>query len=144
MKLGGSASRQIAVQGDVKSYGRLRTSCRGMCRAFGRIDVLIANAAVTVRKPFLELSGSEWQRVQDVSLGGVFHTTQAACREMVKRGAGCVIAIGSVHGVLAFKNSIAYNTAKAGLNHMVRTMANGLRSSHSRDRGRAGLDQHAG
>jgi len=99
----------IAVQGDVGSTDDCERLVEECVRAFGRIDVLIANAAVTVRKPFLELSGSEWQRVQDVSLGGVFHTTQAACREMIKRGAGCVIAIGSVHAVLAFKNSIAYN-----------------------------------
>jgi glucose 1-dehydrogenase len=114
----------IAVQGDVGSPSDCRRLVDECLSAFGRIDVLVANAAVTVRKPFVDLSASEWQRVQAVTLGGVFYTAQAACQEMIKHRSGCVIAIGSVHAVLAFKNSLAYNTAKAGLNHMVRTMAN--------------------
>jgi glucose 1-dehydrogenase len=117
----------VTVQGDVGKREHCAAIVHAAVEAFGRLDILVANAAWSVRKPFLELQPDEWQGVLDVTLGGVFHTAQAACRQMVSQGdGGSVIAISSVHAVLAFKNSVAYNTAKAGLNHMVKTIANEL------------------
>jgi glucose 1-dehydrogenase len=120
-------SRAVVVQGDVGVRADCERLVKETVRAFGRVDILVANAAYTVRRPFLELAAEDWHRVLDVTLSGVFHTSQLACRQMVEQGAGgSVIAISSVHAVLAFKNSIAYNASKAALNHMTRTMANEL------------------
>jgi glucose 1-dehydrogenase len=96
-------------------------------KAFGRIDILVSNAAYSVRKPFLELEHDEWQGVLDVTLSGFFHTSQAACRHFVRQGSGAsIVAVSSVHAMMAFKNSLPYNAAKAGLNHAARSMANEL------------------
>jgi glucose 1-dehydrogenase len=120
-------SQAFVVQGDVG----VRADCERMVeetvRQFGRIDILINNAAYSFRKPFLELDPNEWQRVLDVILSGAFHVSQFACRRMVGQGSGgSVVMISSVHAVLAIQNSVAYNACKAGLNHMARTMANEL------------------
>src|SRR5215472_1508430 len=120
-------SQALIVQGDVG----VRADCERMVdetvRQFGRIDILINNAAYSIRKPFLELEPEEWERMLDVILSGAFHVSQFACRRMVAQGSdGSVVMISSVHAVLAIQNSVAYNACKAGLNHMARTMANEL------------------
>jgi glucose 1-dehydrogenase len=93
----------------------------------GRIDIVVANAAVSVRKPFLELEEEEATRVFGVSFWGVFHVTQYGARQMVAQGeGGSIVVISSIHARLPVKNSLPYNTAKAAINHMSRTMANEL------------------
>lgn len=117
----------LVAQGDVAVAAECAALVASTVKHFGRLDTLVANAAWSVRKPFLEIAPDEWQGVLDVTLSGVFHTCQAACRQMVAQGeGGSVIAISSVHAALAFKNSSPYNAAKAGLNHLVRTIANEL------------------
>lgn len=117
----------VIVQADTGDAAGCERMVAEAVAAYGRLDILVANAAWSVRKPFLELTREDWQRVIDVTLGGVFYTCQAACKQMVAQGGGgSVVAISSVHAVQAFKNSLPYNTAKAGLNHMVRSIANEL------------------
>lgn len=121
----------IIVQGDVGNAVDCERVVAAAVQAFGRLDILVANAAWSVRKPFLELTPEDWQSVLDVTLSGVFHTCQAACKQMVAQGqGGAIVAISSIHAVQAFKNSLPYNSAKAGLNHMIRSIANEL-ASHS-------------
>jgi glucose 1-dehydrogenase len=91
---------------------------------FGHVDIVVANAAFSIRKPFLEMPVEDMKRVLDVSLWGVFHVSQSAAREMVKRGkGGKIIIISSVLSFIPFPTSLPYNTAKAGINHMGYTMA---------------------
>ena len=71
---------------------------------FGRIDILVNNAAVIVRKPFLELEAADWQRVIDTDLTACFHVAQRAARRMVAQGGGRFIVQGVVdqaHGGVA-------------------------------------------
>jgi glucose 1-dehydrogenase len=126
-EIGDLGSQARVVQGDVG----VRADCERMVeetvRQFGRIDILINNAAYSARKPFLEFESGEWQRILDVILSGAFHVSQFACRRMAtQESGGSVVMISSVHAVLAIQNSVAYNACKAGLNHMARTMANEL------------------
>lgn len=117
----------VIVQGDAGDVADCERMVSEAVEAYGRLDILVANAAWSVRKPFLDLTREDWQRVIDVTLGGVFYTCQAACKQMVSQGeGGSVVAISSIHAVQAFKNSLPYNTAKAGLNHMIRSIANEL------------------
>lgn len=62
-----------------------------------------------------------------MSLWGVFHCCQFVARQLVRQGrGGSLVVISSVLGMLPMRNSLPYNTAKAGINHMARTMANEL------------------
>jgi glucose 1-dehydrogenase len=94
---------------------------------FGQVDIVVANAALSIRGPFLELSVEDVARTWDVSLWGVFHTCQAGARAMVPRGrGGKIVVISSVMSFMPFAHSVPYNTAKAGINHMAYTIATEL------------------
>jgi glucose 1-dehydrogenase len=94
-----------------------------MLKEFGRLDILVNNAAVSIRKPLVDLDVTDVQKVWDVALWGVFHCSQLAARQMVKQRGGSIVVISSVHAERAFPNSTAYNGAKAAVNNMARTWA---------------------
>jgi glucose 1-dehydrogenase len=99
---------------------------------FGRLDILVNNAAINIRKPLVDLEVADVQKVWDVALWGVFHCSQLAARQMVKQGGGSIVVISSVHAERPFPNSTAYNGAKAAVNHMALTWAAELAKDHIR------------
>jgi glucose 1-dehydrogenase len=96
---------------------------KDLLNEFGRLDILVNNAAINIRKPLVDLEVTDVQRVWDVALWGVFHCSQLAARQMVKQGGGSIVVISSVHAEKPFPNSTAYNGAKAAVNHMALTWA---------------------
>ena len=93
--------------------------------AIGEVDVLIANAGISIRKPFLEIDPDDWQRVLDVNLTGVFHCAQVAARGMSERG-GVILMTASTNGLTGHENYADYNASKAGVILLARTMAREL------------------
>ncbi|HEY8407017.1 MAG TPA: SDR family NAD(P)-dependent oxidoreductase [Gaiellaceae bacterium] len=89
----------------------------------GDVDVLIANAGISVRKPFLEIDPADWQRVLDVNLTGVFHCAQVAARRMTAGGGGVILMTASTNGLTGHKLYADYNASKAGVILLARTMA---------------------
>jgi NAD(P)-dependent dehydrogenase (short-subunit alcohol dehydrogenase family) len=87
------------------------------------IDVLIANAGISIRKPFLEIDPADWQRVLDVNLTGVFHCAQQAARRMTAGGGGVILMTASTNGLTGHENYADYNASKAGVILLARTMA---------------------
>lgn len=125
--------RSIVLQGDVSDRNKDEEMTQRTVSELGRLDILVANAATSVRKPFVELTSEEMNQTLGVSLLGVFHCSQFAARQMIVQGdGGSIVVISSVHAFLPFKNSLPYNTAKAGINHMARTMAGELASYNIR------------
>ena len=92
----------------------------------GAVDVLIANAGISVRKPFLEIEAADWQRVLDVNLTGVFHCAQQAARRMVAAGDGVILMTASTNGLTGHPLYADYNASKAGVILLARTMAREL------------------
>jgi glucose 1-dehydrogenase len=91
---------------------------------FGRIDIVVANAAMSIREPVLDARWESVLRTIEVTQFGVFHTCQAAAQQMVQQGGGGkIVIIGSILAEIPFRNSAAYNMAKAAVNHLGRTLA---------------------
>jgi NAD(P)-dependent dehydrogenase (short-subunit alcohol dehydrogenase family) len=89
----------------------------------GGIDVLVANAGISVRRPFLEIREEDWRRVLDVNLTGVFHCAQQAARRMQAGGGGVILVTASTNGIVGHPFYADYNASKAGVIALVRTMA---------------------
>lgn len=90
---------------------------------YGRIDVVINNAGVLVRKPLLELTRQEWQKVIDTDLTACFLVAQQAARIMVKQGSGRIINMGSIMNHVSRPNLVPYVAAKGGVSALTRALS---------------------
>jgi NAD(P)-dependent dehydrogenase (short-subunit alcohol dehydrogenase family) len=91
--------------------------------ATGRLDVLVLCIGINNRKPILDISVEEWNRVIEVNLSIGFRVAQAAGVSMRKQGSGRIIFLSSVSGLLAHKNHGPYAASKGGTNQLMRVMA---------------------
>jgi meso-butanediol dehydrogenase / (S,S)-butanediol dehydrogenase / diacetyl reductase len=89
----------------------------------GGVDVLVANAGISIRKPFLEIEEADWRRVLDVNLTGVFHCAQQAARRMVAGDGGVILVTASTNGLTGHPFYADYNASKAGVILLAKTMA---------------------
>ena len=117
----------ITFQADVSDRDAVEKMVAAGVDKFGHIDVLVSNAYYSKREPFLELSVEAVQRTWDVTLWGAFHSAQLAARQMAAQGnGGAICFISSVLSTVPMPTSLPYNTAKAGINQMSRTIAREL------------------
>jgi gluconate 5-dehydrogenase len=86
------------------------------------IDILVNNAGIQLRKPMVELSTPEWQRVIDVNLTSAFVVGREAAKRMIPRGRGKVINIGSLTSALARATVAPYTVAKGGIKMLTQAM----------------------
>jgi glucose 1-dehydrogenase len=127
--------RALLWRADVADRAAVEEMVAGAADHFGRIDVAVANAAVSVRQLVVDADWASVQRTIEVSQFGVFHTCQFAARQMIAqeqhgRSAGKIVIISSVHAELPVPTSAAYNMAKAAINHLGETLANELTPYH--------------
>lgn len=92
-------------------------------KKIGRLDILINNAAVLSRSPFLELSTEEWRRIMNGNINGYFYCGQQAARLMIKNKWGRIINISSCSQVQAAVNRAHYCTSKAAIGMLTKCMA---------------------
>ncbi len=78
--------RIIALEADVTNQEQVRAAMAEVRATWGRLDILINSAGINIRKPSLEFSLEDWQRVVDVSLTGSFICSQAAAPLMIEQG----------------------------------------------------------
>ncbi|MEO7496262.1 MAG: SDR family oxidoreductase [Massilia sp.] len=117
----GEAARFFAA--DVSQKADVDAMIVATLAAFGQIDILINNAGVTHAADFLDLSEDDFDRVLRINLKSMFLCGQAAAREMVKRGSGCIINMSSVNAQLAIPNQVPYVVSKGGVNQLTKVMA---------------------
>jgi NAD(P)-dependent dehydrogenase (short-subunit alcohol dehydrogenase family) len=115
--------RAIVVGVDVGDAGQVQNFVDRTVAELGRLDVLFANAGIAHSAPFLEHAEAQWHRVLRVNLTGVFLCCQAAARHMVTQGGGRIITTASINGFRGVENLVGYNTAKAGVIELTKTMA---------------------
>ncbi|HEX9684491.1 MAG TPA: SDR family NAD(P)-dependent oxidoreductase [Burkholderiales bacterium] len=117
-------ARAVPVALDVRAPGSIEKAMAEVVGACGRLDVLVNNAGVPVKKPALDLSPAEWEAVLDVNLKGTFFMSQSMGRHLVAAGRpGCIVSIASTHGLVALAQRSAYGIAKAAVIHMTRMLA---------------------
>lgn len=118
-----TGGRAAAVQADVGNLASHESLVDAAIERFGRLDILVNNAAIDRRVPILEATPEQWDAVFNVNLRGAYFLAQRAAREMVKGGGGAVLNISSVHDEQAHRNNSIYTIAKGGMKLMTRCMA---------------------
>jgi 2-deoxy-D-gluconate 3-dehydrogenase len=91
-----------------------------------RIDALVANAGVIVRKSALEHSLQDWRGVIDLNLTSVFVLAQAAARRMVEQGGGAIVLMASQLAFFGGVNASSYAASKGGLVQLAKSLSNEL------------------
>lgn len=110
----GGRGRVLGVAADVRDYAAQERVVAQTLEAFGRLDVLVANAGVGHFAPLTSLSLEQWHETIDVNLTGVFYSIKAAAAAL-KAAQGYFISIASLAGTNFFANGAAYNASKFGL-----------------------------
>lgn len=105
----------FGISCDVKDSTAVEAAIASCVERFGGLDIVVNNSGVNVRKLPQDLSLEEWQHVIDVNLTGVFLVSQSAYPELVKRGGGKVINIGSMMSIFASEYASPYASSKGGV-----------------------------
>lgn len=120
----GRGGQAIFVQTDVTSERSVAALMQAAVDAFGRLDVLVANAGIAEQKaPVHELDLAAWQRVLDIDLTGVALCNKHAAAKMLENGSGAIINMASILGHVGQANSNAYSAAKAAVVNFTRSVA---------------------
>ncbi len=120
---GGSA---LSLKVDVTSEEATLGMAQGTLKQFGRIDILVNNAAMVygiTRKPFTEIPPAEWDKLMAVNLKGVFLCCRAVFPQMKKQGKGKIINLTSETAFTGSNNLIHYVTSKGGIISFTRALA---------------------
>ena len=113
----------VVIPTDVSIRASVEKLVAKVISDFGKLDIMVNNAAVMVRKPVEDFTEEEWNQIINTNLKGVFFGCQLAGREMIKRKKGKIINVSSVLSQIAQSGRSVYATAKAGVSHLTRACA---------------------
>jgi 3-oxoacyl-[acyl-carrier protein] reductase len=112
--------------GDVADARSVQVMADAAVKQFGRIDILVNNAALRREKPFAEMSYAEWREIMDVTLDGTFHCVKACLPALRQSGSGAIVNIGGLSAHTGAKSRAHVVTAKAGIIGFTRALAHDL------------------
>jgi NAD(P)-dependent dehydrogenase (short-subunit alcohol dehydrogenase family) len=115
--------RAIGIGADVTRAQDVQRAVDTALAEFGRIDILVNNAGVNIRKPIEEFDEESWDLVQDTNLKAPYLCARAVAPHMKKQRYGRVINIGSMLGLSALPERIAYCSSKAAVMHLTKVLA---------------------
>lgn len=124
-----AGGQALAHQADLSSVADNQRLVAQAVEAFGRLDIFVANAGLTMWGPFLQVDEAIWDTVVDLNLKGSYFGAQAAARQMIAQresgdaSGGRIVFSSSVTGVVALPNCSAYAVTKAALRHMAAVLA---------------------
>lgn len=112
-----------AVQLDLVDGDAVRHRINNILTKYGRLDTAVSTPSINVRKPLLEYTDEEFDRVLAVNLKGTFHLLAEAGRVMAQQGSGSLIAFSSIRSLVVEPGQGVYAATKAGTVQMVRALA---------------------
>ena len=119
--------RAVAIRADISRPAQVRDMFRAAHKKFGRLDILVNNAAVFFERKWADLTEKDWDRILGINLKGTFFCAQAAARIMKKqKRGGRIINISSLGGLEAWPSYAHYCSSKAGVIMLTRCLAKAL------------------
>ena len=121
---GGGGDAALVVETDVQDRASIQGMVDQVVKAWGGVDILVSNAGIMDRMPFLEMTDDFWDRVTTLNLKGAFRCGQIVARQMVAQGGGGrIVNVASNSGIFGGRGRAAYGASKAGLINLTQTMA---------------------
>ena len=111
------------IEADVSDHREVSRAFEELDGLLKGLDVLINNAGISQRKPFLEIAPEEWNKIVDVNLNGVFFVAQQAARRMLEGKGGVILNMGSTNALMGYPLYASYNASKAGVVELTRSLA---------------------
>lgn len=121
----GADAGVLAVPGDISNRETAERVVRAAMERFGRVDTLVNNAGVFLAKPFVDFTQEDYDHNFAVNIGGFFHVTQRAAREMLRQGSGHIVSITTslVDQPIAGVPAALASLTKGGLNSVTKGLA---------------------
>ena len=118
-------AKAVAVKADVSKRAELESMLGQVTEALGPVDVLVNNAGIGFHADALTLDDSDWRRAFDANLDSVWMASQIVGRQMVARGAGSIVNIGSISGFIVNRPQwhSPYAITKAAVHHLTKSLA---------------------
>jgi meso-butanediol dehydrogenase/(S,S)-butanediol dehydrogenase/diacetyl reductase len=114
---------EALIYADVADPGSVTGAFDRLDAQMGGLDILINNAGISIRQPFMDITPGQWQTVLAVNLNGIFYVAQQAARRMLAGAGGVIINMGSSNGLMGYHYYADYNASKAGVIELTRSMA---------------------
>lgn len=115
--------RAVPVALDVTKRGDAERLADAALEAYGRIDVLVNNAGMNIRKPAVDFTWDEWDEVLDTNLKGSFFCAKAVAPVMIRQNYGRIINIGSCTSVFGMQGIVPYSASRGGVLQLTRALA---------------------
>ena len=115
--------RTLRLTADVTERASLQRVHDACISEFGRVDILVTAAGVTLRVGTLDMNDQEWQRIIDTNLTGTLHACQVFGAGMVARRSGRIITVASLSSFVGFREVAAYGASKSGVAGLTRALA---------------------
>jgi NAD(P)-dependent dehydrogenase (short-subunit alcohol dehydrogenase family) len=112
-------------QADVARRDEVDSAAERIVAEMGGVHILVNNAGACIHRPALDVTGAEWNEVIDVNVHGVWNCCQAFGRHMAANGGGTIVNIGSISAQIVNRPQWqpAYNTSKAAVHHLTKSLA---------------------
>jgi NAD(P)-dependent dehydrogenase (short-subunit alcohol dehydrogenase family) len=112
----------VLIEGDVRAEETVSRAVDTLLERFGRLDAVVANAGIMIRKPLRRLTLAEWRRVIDTNLTATFLLARAA-EKPLRRARGAIVTIASTRALMSEPDTESYSAAKGGLVALTHALA---------------------
>jgi len=120
----------LAYQADVSCRDQVEAMVNAGMERFGSIDILVNNAGIAQQKLFTEITETEWDRMLNINVKGLYHCCQCVLPNMISKKKGKIINISSIWGMIGASCEVHYSTAKAAVIGFTKALARELGPSN--------------
>lgn len=110
------------IEGDVREEATASRAVKSLVERFGRLDAIVSNAGIMIRKPLRQLTLEEWHRVIDTNLTAAFLLARAA-EQPLRKARGAMVLIASTRALMSEANTESYSASKGGLAALTHALA---------------------
>lgn len=115
--------RSISLELDVTNQDSIERMVAEAEAAYGQLHILVNNAGMNIRKPALDVTWDDWNRILDTNLRGSFFVAQAVARRMIANEYGRIVNIGSVTSVAGYAGLAPYGASRGGIRQLTMSLA---------------------